>query len=235
MKLRDACKCSLPIEVMNPVDALMSPLNVKTFLERKMMTQLYLFEPETFLHLIAERYTLCKDGIKHILSVNMEAIKSKSPYVMRDLEYVKRLEENADKVLYLKNLNEWNSVFQDYGSKAIRSCYRRVSEKAECVIIEGFNDAVCPDDSLRYDLVIGVAPGVTVFYDAENFHRVIETLRELGKDPRGLRAEDVVKYLKKGKILQIPALPSSCLKDYDELSGKLDQLIDYTLQRVKNH
>jgi len=232
IKLRKACRCSMPIEVLNPVDALMSPLDVRGFLERNAVSQLYLFEQDVFLHLVAERYTICKDGIKHLLCINMKALESH--FIMTDSEYIRKLEKRADKVLYLNSLDEWNSVFKDYGSEAIRSCYQEVSEKADYVIVEGFNDAVCPEKSLRYNLVIGVAPGIVIFYDAKNFHAVVETLEDLGKDPRGLRAEDVLKYLKKVKILQIPALPSSYLKNYDRLSEKLDQVIEFTIQLTQS-
>ena len=231
VKLRRACKCSLPIEVLNPVDALMSPLNVRGFLDRNAIRQLYLFESDVFSHLVAERYTICKDGIKHLFCINMKALEAR--LVMTDLEYMRKLERHADKVLYVNSADEWNSIFKDYSSEAIRSCYRKISEKADYVIVEGFNDAVCPEKSLRYDLVIGVAPGVIIFYDAKNFHAVLETLEGLGKDPRSLRAEDVLKYLKKRGILPIPALPSSCLKNYDSLSKKLDQAVDLCLQLTR--
>ena len=231
IKLREACKCSLPFEVLNPVDALLSPLDAKTFLKRKMINQFYLFESDIFLHLIAERYTICEEYARNILLINIKALKS--PFVMKDMEYARKLKENADEVLFLKDSNEWNSIFQKYGPKAIRSCYRKISEKADCVVVEGFNDAVCPDKSLHYDIVIGVAPGVAVFCDAENFHMVIETLEKLGKDPRSLRAEDIVKYLKIIKILRVPPIRSSYLKDYEILSGKLDPVTDLSLRLLQ--
>jgi len=230
VKLRRACKNSLPFEVLNPVDALMGPLNAEEFIERKMVDQLYLFEDDVFLHLIAERYTICKDKIENVLCINTRAIRS--CLVMTDLEYVRELEKHADKVLYLNSSDEWNSIFQDYGPKAIRSCYRRISEKSDYAIVEGFNDAVCPEESLRYDLVIGVAPGVIIFYDAKDFHDVIETFKDLGKDPRSLRAKNIIKYLKKVKTLSIPALPSSHLKDYDVLSKDLNQVVESALDMI---
>lgn len=228
IKLRRACGSSLPIEILNPVDALMSPLDVRGFLERNAVSQLYLFEQDVFLHLVAERYTICKDEVKHLLCVNMKALEPR--FVMTDLEYIRKLKEHVDKILYLNSPDEWSNIFKDYGPKAIRSCYRKISEKADYVIVEGFNDAVCPEKSLRYDLVIGVAPGIAVFYDAKDFRAILEALEDLGKEPRSLRAENVIKYLKKMKVLPIPALPSSYLKDYDILSKKLNRIVDLTLQ-----
>jgi len=229
IKLKSACRSPLPAEILNPVDALMSPLNVKEFLKRNTINMLYLLEQDTFLHMIAERYTIiCKGEIQNILCINTRSLKSR--FVIADLEYIRRLEKSADRVLYINSLDEWNNVFKCYGQEAISSCYQKVSEKADYVIVEGFNDAVCPEKSLQYDLVIGVAPGVSIFYDAEAFHEVLETLESLGKDPRNLRAEDVLKYLKKKKTLSIPALPSPYLKDYDRLSEKLAPLVDLTLK-----
>ena len=229
IKLKSACRSPLPAEILNPVDALMSPLNVKEFLKRNTINMLYLLEQDTFLHMIAERYTIiCKGEIQNILCINTRSLKSR--FVIADLEYIRRLEKSADRVLYINSLDEWNNVFKCYSQEAISSCYQKVSEKADYVIVEGFNDAVCPEKSLQYDLVIGVAPGVSIFYDAEAFHEVLETLESLGKDPRNLRAEDVLKYLKKKKTLSIPALPSPYLKDYDRLSEKLAPLVDLTLK-----
>jgi len=229
IKLKKACRSPLPAEILNPVDALMSPLNVKEFLKRNTINMLYLLEQDTFLHMIAERYTIIsRNGTQNILCINKRSLESR--FVIIDLEYVLRLEKSVDRVLYINSLEEWNNTFTYHAPKAISSCYRKVSEKADYVIVEGFNDAVCPEKSLRYDLVIGVAPGVSIFYDGEAFHEVLGTLESLGKDPRSLRAVDVLKYLKKKKTLPIPALPSSHLKDYDRLSEKLASLVDLALK-----
>ena len=228
LKLRAASKCSLPVEVLNPVDALMSPLNIRGFIEKGALSRFYFLEPDVFSHLVAERYTLCRDGIERILCVNALTLRSRS--VMSDLELIEELERSADDVLYLKSLDDWARAFKTYGSEAIRSCYRRLSGEADHVIVEGFNDAVCPEKTLRYDVLIGVAPGVAVFYDAGEFHALLETFEGLGKDPESLRAEDILKYLKKIKIQPIPALPSTCLRDYDALSRKLEGLVETALR-----
>jgi len=99
----------------------------------------------------------------------------------------------------------------------------------ENIIIEGFNDAVSPEPRIFHDVdvVVGVAPGVAVFYDSKDFKRVIEAMAKLGKDPRSLRAKEVIKYVKVLDVLNIPPLSQEHLIDYDRLSEKLEEVIEH--------
>ena len=227
IKLRRACKCSLPPEILNPVDALMSPLNTKKFIDEKTINHLYLLDENIFSHLIVERYTICENRAENIFCINAETTRTRS--VIIDEEYLHKLESQADEIIYVNSLEEWNSVSQRYSPRAIRSCYKKISEKFEYIIIEGFNDAVCPDETLRYDLTIGVAPGVAIFYDAETFQKALRILGEI-RDPKTLRARDVIKYLKKKEISSIPALPSSHLRNFDTLSRDLNKIVDLSIK-----
>jgi len=231
VKLREASKSVLPLEVLNPVDALMSPLDSRSFLQQNAVGRLYLLQSSAFSHLAVERYTLCKEsGMDNVLCVNEEAISSGS--TMLDTNYLLNLERNASKVISIRSLGEWNRIFGKFGPLAMRTGYQRVSERFNCVVVEGFNDAVCPEPTLRHDVIIGVAPGVAVFYDVERFYDVLETMSELGKDPAALRAEDVAKFLKEAEILTIPPVQRECLRDCDKLSRRLNNLVATTLHYV---
>jgi len=227
IKLRKACRCSLPLEVLNPVDALMSPLDVKKFIDEKKIDYLYLLAENIFSHLVVERYTTCENRVENILCINAEAVRTRSAII--DEEYLRRLENHADEIIYVNSVEEWNGIFQKYSPRAIRSCYEKISRKFEYIIVEGFNDAVCPDETLRYDLTIGVAPGIIVFYDAEIFHKALRILGEI-KDSKTLRAQDIIKYLKERKVLTMPALPSSHLRNYNILSGDLSKIVDLSIK-----
>ena len=230
IKLRKACRSRMPFEVLNPIDALMAPLNASRFIEHKTVNQLYIFEEDVFLHLVAERYTICKDDeLRNILCVNRRV--EESNIALNDPEYLEGLKRRADKIIYLHNSDDWSRTFEDYGSEAIMSCYGRISGEYSHIIVEGYNDAVCPGGELRYDLVVGVAPGAAIFYDADEFHKILEIHKSLGKNPTALRAKDIIKYLR-GRIMPIPPLPSSHLKDYDLLSRDLSHLVDLALNSV---
>jgi predicted P-loop ATPase/GTPase len=228
VKLREASKCALPLEVLNPADALMSPPNLGSFLQQNALERLYLLQSNAFSHLVVERYTLCREsGTENVLCVNEEAIKSGSTVL--DTNYLLNLKKNASKVISIRSLGEWNRIFRRFGSLAIRTGYQRASERFNYVVVEGFNDAVCPEPTLHHDVIIGVAPGVAIFYDAEKFYRVLEAMSRLGKDPAALRAEDVARFLTEAEILTIPPVQRECLKDYDKLSERFDNLVVTTL------
>ncbi|MBC7129945.1 hypothetical protein H5T51_01825 [Candidatus Bathyarchaeota archaeon] len=221
----------MPFEILNPVDTLFSPLNTFKFLELNMADRLYILEENPFAHMIVERYSIWENGLKNILCVNAEAVNSK--IVIVDNQYISSLKEKAAKTFYPSSLEEWNSIFEVYGSMTIRSCYKRASEDAEYMVVEGFNDAICPEKTLKYDVVVGVAPGVAVFYEAENFHRLLETMEKLGRDPASLRAKDVVKYLRKIRILNIPPITVEYIKDYDRLSCELNTIVNFAFEMAE--
>lgn len=101
------------------------------------------------------------------------------------------------------------------------------------MVVEGFNDAVCPAPELRYDAVVGVAPGVAALYNPEDFHRVIEVKSKIDSDPMGMRAEDIVYFIKPEKMLTIPALDDNDIVDFDRLSEKLCKIIEAIFHTFK--
>jgi predicted P-loop ATPase/GTPase len=231
VKLRAASRCQLPFEVLNPVNALMSPINVESFLERRQMDQLYLIQRDMFAHLVGERYTVLRNGKQETtLCLNEENIHS--GLTLCDMKFLRRLKSSVNRIIPVKSLYEWNDVFQTWGPLAVQSCYREIVDKSEYVIVEAFNDAVCPDTTLRYNLVIGVAPGLATFYNAEKFHQRLHTLEKLGKNLITLKSEDIVKYLKKEKIVKIPPLTKQVLDDYESLSQKLEEIVNTTIDEL---
>jgi len=96
-------------------------------------------------------------------------------------------------------------TYKRFGYSAMRTAYQEVSSVFDHVVVEGFNDAVCPEPTLHHDMVIGVAPGIAIFYDAEEFCRVLETMT-------------------------IPPLEQDCLDDYDKLSERLNKLVTKTVK-----
>jgi len=105
MKLKEASRCPLPYEVLNPIDALMSPLKVEKFLRREMVNQMYLLEPEVYPHLIVERYTKIENSeFENILLVNEGNVDA--GLVLLDEDYLSKLKNIADKTISVRNLKE---------------------------------------------------------------------------------------------------------------------------------
>ena len=234
IKLKEASKCSLPYEILNPIDALMSPLNLETFLKLNLVDWMYTFEREVFNHLLVERYTMIRSG-EIINTLLLNEVNLREKLVLRDEEYIDNLSKSMNKVIPIHNVNEWNSYYEKLASKSICSCYSKLKEKYETLIIEGFNDAIVPELKLIYEteIVIGVSPSTAILYEANEFKRVIDGLISLGSNAKTLRSKDIIKFTRKYEILKIPPLSDKDLKDYDTLALKLEKLVDEILLHLK--
>lgn len=231
IKLREAARCRLPYEVLNPVDALMAPLDAAAFLRRDYVRGMYLEHENPFHHLLVERYTMWEGGrAKSFVCVNERNVRGGS---WVDEGYIRRLTGSAEEVWAIEDVNGWASIFGRLGPTSISTCFRRVAGEHELVVVEGFNDAVCPAPELVYGAVLGVAPGAVAFYDPDDFGRVIEVKSMTGGEPMALRSEDVVQFIKPEEILSIPALESGGLADFDVLSERLGNIVDAVLDRIE--
>lgn len=147
-------------------------------------------------------------------------------------DFINKLISRANKVVEVKNLDEWCSVSQRFGPKSISNCFARVSEACDVVVVEGFNDAVCPAPGVDYDVVIGIGPGISAFYDPTDFQRAIDVLSTTGHNRMNLRSRDVIKYLKTVEIQPIRAFEMNYLEKYDFLCEKLKNVLDAALKRL---
>lgn len=228
IKLKEASKCPLPYEVLNPVDALLAPFNAEAFLRHELTSHMYLFEHDAFSHLIVERHTLLRNGAsENILLFNERNINTDT--VLLDKNYLEGLKRKAFQTIFVHSMGEWAAISTELGSKAICSCYKMIKQTCNSLIVEGFNDSVCPEHEVvkDADVVIGAAPGTAIFYDPDEFKRILEAMIAFGRKPETLKSEHVIKFAKKHKTHKIPPLLPEDLADYDRLSQKLDDVIDH--------
>jgi predicted P-loop ATPase/GTPase len=183
---------------------------------------MYLKNEDSFNHLIVERYTLWDDDPKTILCIN----ENNHAEGLVDELYINGLMEKSNEVHTIGNIQSWNHVFSSLGPKCTSTCSEKIMEDIELMVVEGFNDAVCPAPCLRYNIVLGVAPRAAVFYDPDDFHTVIDLKSRTGYDPMELRAKDIVGFIKPKRVITIPALNHHDIKDPDTLSIKLHNIID---------
>ncbi len=234
IKLRESAKCSLPYEILNPIDALMAPLNAERFLSDNMANWMYLLDPEMYRHLVVERYTSANINgeVENVLLLNEKNIRER--YVLTDEEYLTTLKEKAKQIINVKGVDEWTAYFNRYSSKAIGSCYQTIKKRFDTVIIEGYNDAASPEEKLilNTDIFIGTAPGVTVIYEPEEYKRVIETMMKLNINLKGLRAKEIIRFLRNYNILKIEPIRREDMEDYDRLSERFRDVIDYVEERI---
>lgn len=225
IKLREACReDTLPYELMNPIDSLLSPLKVDNYLIENEWNQFFIDDYQTFSHLVMERYTIYNSEIVNIICLNSNNFKNVlSPEKM----FLEEVISKADETIELDCLRKWNQVYKKLSSKAILSCYEKICEKYENILIEGYNDAICPDPKLKYDIILGVAPGIVIFYEPERYSQIIKFMRNSGKNPLTLRAKNILEYTRESEIIKIPPLTSEEKNDTNILSKKLSLLIDY--------
>jgi len=232
IKLKKASRCSLQYEILNPIDALLAPLNARTFLEKENLREMYIIETSTFYHLLVERYTLWKDGmLRTTLCVNE---KNLLDHPLIDRDYIRGLKSGSDEVLSILDVNGWNSIFKGMGPDCTSTCSWKIAEEHELMVVEGYNDAVCPAPRLRYDVVVGVAPGVAALYNPSDFHRVIDVKSKTGGDPMGMIAEEIVNYIKPEIIFSIPALHTHDINNFDLLSQRLEDMIDTLVELLSD-
>jgi predicted P-loop ATPase/GTPase len=228
-KLREATECLLPYEILNPIDALMTPMKVGDYLKKGKAHEMYLKNTVNFNHLVVERYTQWQDGARDVFYLSKTGLSSISTPVR---DYVQDLVEHH-KVIEVKNLGEWDAVYRQMEPVCTSTCMDRIADDHELVVVEGFNDAVCPAQGFRYDVVIAVAPCIAAFYDPDDYHRVIEVKSKIRSDPRGFRAEDIIEFIKPEKIVRIPSTGLDTRKNYDKLSQKLEKVVNTTLERIQ--
>lgn len=229
IKLRKAAKCNLPYEVLNPVDALMAPMDASIYLSNNNIRSMYIDENNTFNNLIVERYTSCKnESLKYNLCLNKTQLNN----IFFERDFINKLISRVNEVVEVKSLDEWCSVSQRFGPESISNCFARVSEACDVVVVEGFNDAVCPAPGLKYDVVIGIGPGISAFYDSADFQRAIDVLSTTGHNRMNLRSRDVIKYIKTLEIQPIQAIEMNHLEKYDFLCEKLKNVLDAALKRL---
>lgn len=228
-KLKEASRCQLPYEILNPIDALMAPINTRNFLENGYVREMYLKKENTFLHLIVERYTSWKeDRTRTLYCVNKNNFSDET---LSYKDYVRDLTSKSDKIITIEDAPGWSSVLRRLGPVCTSTCSKRIAAEYELMVVEGFNDAVCPAPELRYDVVVGVAPGVAALYNPDDFHKVIELKSMIRGEPMGMRAKDIVDFIKPEKIFTVPALDMDDLGDFDRLSQKLSYITEAVLDR----
>lgn len=229
IKLRAASRCSLAHELLNPIDALLAPIEARGFLEEGRGREIYLLEEDTYSHLIVERYTHWDGGLRHRMLINE---RWSSRRLLMDEGHLQRLLAEAEEVIRVKSIEEWGDTYRRLASPSILTCMGEISRSCELLVVEGYNDAACPI-KVEYQIVIGAAPGVAAFYNPEEYSTVLEVYRSLGREPLELRARDVIPFLKPEGFVEISPLKRAELEDYDRLSEKLSPLVEATLMSVE--
>jgi predicted P-loop ATPase/GTPase len=130
IELEEAAHSSLPLEILNPVNRLSTPILNRGMSEEKLAFQE--FAAQRFTH---HDETNCRSIYYLNGTINMSRTRN-----MRDF-YV-AIKKNAEKVVFIRNFQQLVKAYVDNFEKATGSCYRALQDKP--LVVKSFNDAAYP-------------------------------------------------------------------------------------------
>jgi predicted P-loop ATPase/GTPase len=160
--LEKAARTQIPLEVLNPVNRLCSPILNLGISEERL----------AFQEFVAERFTQ-HDGTTHkdIYLLKWDAKVSK----MLDMRsYYLNIKRNAEKIIYIKRFQDLVKAYSDNFDKATSSCYKCIKERH--FVIESFNDAACPfSGSEDCEKVLCASSDTILQFDSNKYFSAIES------------------------------------------------------------
>ncbi|MBD3171324.1 hypothetical protein GF326_02515 [Candidatus Bathyarchaeota archaeon] len=223
VKLRDAADCDEVFEVLNPIDALVSPLDPKLYLEEGRMRNLYLDRGNLFNNFVLERYTHVKGGEV----VNRFLVRRDSRQLI-DEGIIDTVLEGADEVIEVDSLSEWSEVYNRSSAVSIVNCVSYLGNMYDFLVAESFTDIIYPAPDYEHVAVIGVAPGSAVHYDPVRLKRAVELQSGGGQ----ARAMDVVHFLEPEKVHELPALNDEERMNPTKVAQAYSEAIEWVLNKL---
>ncbi|MEM0361161.1 MAG: hypothetical protein QXY36_03445 [Sulfolobales archaeon] len=185
----------------NPVDLLMTPLDVITYLDSKMFHKYFTDSLNQFKQLVLARTTLCGQNSFNHFAIR-ENIKHSTKPLLNDLIELSTILKARD--IAIDDII--NTLRSQWIEENLNVCLKRICEDSDVVIIESFNDAFTPYPSLLeyVDQVIVVSQGRAILFDDMSRVRrlVRERLATLGDE--GLKSANIVGDLNPSAIIDIP-------------------------------
>jgi len=227
--LREAANTDILVEILNPVDLLLAPLDLDYFISEGAETEFYMSDPTAAL--VMERITMIDRGeIKNMYLVN-SALETHLKYLK---PVVKKLLKHSDEILTFRSRDEQMDIHMRLAEKAINTCYRKIVEKTENVLIESFNDAVMPcRQVLNVNVPIGVAPAHILIFNPLRWKKALSIITQI-KHPSILRAQDIIPVLKPEKIFKIPPIPKKYLSKPEKIIKNYKSFLEHIEKTLKH-
>ena len=190
-------KVGIPVEVLNPIDILLSPLvlSISSVGGLEEYPHIRLFD-----NLAMSRFTYVDDDIKHV-------------YCYRDLEQTRQLLEKvadkAEQVVEVKSVQDFLKLQRKFYLKSIETCFKQVEKDADFIIIEGYGDLVYPWKKVEESkLILVAAPGYLLVYETTKFFKAI---KQVSRPPLARFAE-ISRLVKPIVVEKLPPLTEPELK-----------------------
>ena len=204
-RLESIAKSGEPLEVINPVSFLFTPSDIQKYIENDAISR-FLFEETLVRNLVLARLTTCQeDKIENQVFLNKRRIE----YLLHDARIFKIFEERNTREFDIENLEEFLEEMSLNTRQHIDSCFNRLSERYNNILIESFNNSIIPWKGILakdIDIAIGAFPGYALFFDAKAFKDASRTLMSFRGDI--ITGEMLLGVLSPKKIVRIPPLTS---------------------------
>jgi len=177
VELEQAAHSGMPLEILNPVNRLSSPILDRGIPEERLV----------FREFVVQRFTHYDgNGPTNIYYLNGTVNLSRMR-AMRD--FYLAIKKNAEKVMFIRNFRQLVKAYLDNFEKATCSCYRCLEDKP--LLVESFNDAAYPfNEAEDCDLVLCVSSNIVLRLKADRYFKAIE-LRGQQKAKLQLTTTDV--------------------------------------------
>jgi predicted P-loop ATPase/GTPase len=161
IELEQAARSGLPLEILNPVNRLSSPILDRGIPEERLVFQEF----------VAERFTHY-DGNSptniYYLNGTMNFSRMRA---MRD--FYLAIKKNAEKIMFIRSFQQLVKAYVDNFEKATCSCYRCVEDKP--LLVESFNDAAYPFNGAEgCGVVLCVSSNIVLQLKADGYFKAIE-------------------------------------------------------------
>jgi predicted P-loop ATPase/GTPase len=212
MELEQAAHSGIPLEILNPVSRLSSPLLDRGLPEEKLV----------FREFVAQRFTRY-DGTKpaHIYYLNGTMNFNN----MREMRrFYVAIREKAEKVVFIRSLQQLAKAYLDNFNKATSTCYRFLDDKP--LLVESFNDAAYPcNGAEKCGSVYGVSSNVILQFKADEYFKAIE-LRGQQKPKLQLRTTDIYSSSLIKRKYQVQPLSNQERREPARLIDNYSEIID---------
>lgn len=185
----------------NPVDLLMTPLDVITYLNSKAFHKYFIDSLNQFKQLVLARITICgQHGFDHF--VIRENLSHATKPLLDDLIELSTILKASD--IAIDDLI--NTLRSRWIEENLNICLKKICEDSDMTIIESFNDAFTPYPSLLeyVDQVVTVGQGRAILFD--DMPRMRKLVREKLAilSDEGLKSANIVGDLSPSAIIDIP-------------------------------
>jgi len=161
IELEQAANSCLPLEILNPVNRLSSPILDRGMPEEKLVFQEF----------VAQRFTHY-DGNTHRDVYFLNGTMNLSR--MRDMrDFFVMMRRNVEKVVFIRNFQHLVKAYVDNFEEATSTCYRLLEDRS--LLVESFNDTAYPFNGAEdCGVVLCVSSNTVLQFKAEEYFKAIK-------------------------------------------------------------